>query len=369
MATKPERVHHLWLVGGGTGGHIVPLLAVAEILGRDTGVHLTYIGERDGMEYGLARKAGIPFKSVTSGKFRRYVTPASFFLNSRDFFRILKGIFTSYRLIKHKRPDLVFSKGGPVAVPVVIAAWLSGVPIVTHESDVAMGLANRVIGRFAHHVMTAFPAKYYPAWMARKIVHVGLPLRSEFCRQSRIVQHKRRPMVLVTGGSQGSVTLNRAVAAILPDLLPKADVMHITGEYSYKEFQAVKDDLPDTLAEHYGVIDFTPDMAHYMREATVVVMRSGATLFEVASLGKPMILIPLPTAANNHQLKNAEVVIEYKAGLLLMQDNLTPERLYDTIATVLDTPSLRRQLQEGTKHFASCDAAKNVAFLLKSWMD
>ncbi len=368
MATKSKGLRQLWLVGGGTGGHIVPLLAVAEILERDKEVHLTYIGERDGMEYNLARKAGIPFKTVTSGKFRRYLTPSSLFLNIRDFFRVVRGVVTSYRLIKQKRPDLVFSKGGPVAVPVVIAAWLSGVPIVTHESDVAIGLANRVIGRFAHHIMTAFPAKYYPAWMARKIIHVGLPLRSEFCRQSRTVHHKRRPMVLVTGGSQGSVMLNRAVAAILPDLLPKADVMHITGEYSYKEFQSVKDALPDTLAEHYGVVDFTPDMAHYMREASVVVMRSGATLFEVASLGKPMILIPLPTAANNHQLKNAEVVIEYKAGILLIQDNLTPERLYDTIATVLDTPSLRRQLQEGTKHFASCKAAGKVALLLKDWM-
>jgi UDP-N-acetylglucosamine--N-acetylmuramyl-(pentapeptide) pyrophosphoryl-undecaprenol N-acetylglucosamine transferase len=367
MATKPKP-KQLWLVGGGTGGHIVPLLAVAEILERDKDIQLTYLGERDGMEYDLARKAGISFKSVTSGKFRRYVTLSSLFLNVRDFFRVIRGIVTSYRHMQHKKPDLIFSKGGPVAVPVVIAAWLAGVPVVTHESDVAIGLANRIIGRFARHIMTAFPAKYYPASMARKIVHVGLPLRGEFCRKQHTPHHKRRPMVLVTGGSQGSVALNKAVAAILPELLPKADVMHITGEYSYKEFQAVKDALPDKLAEHYGVVDFTPDMAHYMHEATVVVMRSGATLFEVASLGKPMILIPLPTAANNHQLKNAEVVIEHKAGILLIQDNLTPDRLYETIATVLDTPSLRRQLQEGTKHFASCDAAKNVANLLKDWM-
>lgn len=359
----PKKGRIIWLVGGGTGGHIMPLMAVAEELSHRPAVKLTYIGDASGPESEIAKKAGLSFVHIPSGKLRRYFGFTAIILNIRDIFLILAGIILAYRLIRRKKPSLIFSKGGPVALPVALAAYITRTPLMTHESDVVMGITNRIIGTFAKTIMTAFPASFYPTIYARKIVSVGVPIRREFCHHPTI-HHQKRPMILITGGSQGARAINLLVGSILPDLLRQASVMHICGKYSFKEFQELKKELPDDLAAHYGLVDFTPDIASYMREAALVITRASSTIFEVATLGKPMIIIPLPGSANDHQLKNAEAFLRYKAALVLKQNNLTPNLLYETIQAVLQDKKVMRELVEGTRHFSCCDSARQVATLL-----
>lgn len=366
MAAKQKRI---WMVGGGTAGHYVPLLAVAEILKRDDSIHLTYISDGDDKEMSLAHGLGLRPIVIGTGKIRRHtLSPKALFLNVRDLFRMSKGLLTAVTLIKKQQPRVIFTKGGPLAFPVALAARLTQIPVITHESDAIMGGTNRFISRFAEKVLTGFPATVYPYTIAHKITHVGIPLRPEFCRQHRHVPAQRRPMVLITGGSQGAQTLSELFIPILPDLLKHASVVHITGSRFVDMFRELKESLPEPLRDHYAVLDFTPDIMQYMREASVVVTRGSSTIFELATLHKPIISVPLPWSANNHQVRNAEIFAEHNAAIMLRQDNLTPERLYETIQSVLSDKQLAHELKEGTKLFACCDAAPKTADILKQYL-
>lgn len=366
---KESKKQRIWLVGGGTGGHIVPLLAVAEILQQHKNIKLQYVGDKRGPEYTLAQNQGLDFIAVSTGKMRRHFGLTALILNMRDAVRIKLGIIQSLQAIAREQPRVIFSKGGPASLPVVLAAAIARVPVVTHESDVVMGWANRMNAYLADKVLVSFPASLYPQRYARKLVTVGLPIRRVFCAPQRKDSHRsRRPMILVMGGSQGSVAINETLAPILPELLKEWSVMHITGSLSYERFCALRDLLPKKLADNYGVIDYTSDVASYMRDATVVVVRASSTIFELASLGKAMILIPLPTAANNHQVKNAEYFAERGAALIELQHQLTPEKLYESICSVVTDRALRRSLEEGARQFASCDATKRVVALLQSYL-
>jgi UDP-N-acetylglucosamine--N-acetylmuramyl-(pentapeptide) pyrophosphoryl-undecaprenol N-acetylglucosamine transferase len=365
MASK---AHPILMVGGGTGGHYMPLLVVAEQLNKHEHIKVVYISDGNEREMQLVHGLGIRPIVLTTGKIRRYLSLKALYLNTRDSFRILRAVMTARSLIHKHKPAVIFTKGGPLAFPVSIAARWTKTPIITHESDAIMGGTNRFIAHFAEKVFTGFPADVYPYTLATKIVPIGIPLRDEFCRPHRKPPGHHRPMILITGGSQGAQTLNDAFAPILPQLLEHASVVHLTGVASYATFSALKESLPTQLQEHYAVMEFSPDIAQYMREATVIVTRAGSTIFELATLGKPMILIPLPWAANNHQVKNAEIFVEHNAALMLNQVNLTPERLYETIQSVLRDQKLAQELKEGTKVFACCDAAKKAADILQQYV-
>lgn len=365
---KVQKKHLIWLVGGGTGGHIMPLLAVAHYLKKDASMRLTYIGQKNGPEATLAASANLHFESIPSGKWRRYITFESLVLNLWDLVQLMQGMYVSYQLIRRKKPSLIFSKGSAVALPVALAAYVTHTPIVTHESDAVIGTANRIIARFAVKILTSFPASVYPAALAKKVTQVGLPLRQTFREPSHKTKPKSRPMVLITGGSQGAAAINEQIAQILPQLLTQVSVMHITGAISLARFTQVKESLPPDISHHYGVIDFTPDIAQYMKEADVVITRASSTIFELATLGKPMILIPLPSAAHNHQLRNAEIFVRYHAAVMLIQENLTPQLLYETISSVLIDQHLRHQLKEGMRNFDSSQAARNVAAIVKHYV-
>ncbi len=363
MAHKDKAT--IWLVGGGTGGHLIPLLAVAHELQRHKQVRLTYIGQSgNAHDARLAKQAQLPVLTIATGKLRRYFSVKGIVLNIWDSIQLLRGVLTSCRLIKANRPDLIFSKGGPVALPLGIAAWITHTPLITHESDAVMGATNRFFARFARKVLTGFPVRVYPLAYARKLVHVGIPLRPEFCREETKVVQPAQPMILVTGGGQGAHFINLLVEATLPQLLALGHVMHITGKNDYALFQSLKEKLPVPLQEKYGVADFTPDIASYMKEATVVVSRAGSSIFELASLRKPMFLIPLPSAAHDHQVKNAELFVVEHAAVMARQENLTPLAFYETIKAIVTDKQLQQELREGTRSFMSCSAAREVATLL-----
>lgn len=218
------------LTGGGTAGHVMPNLALLPKL-RNRGWEVLYVGSYDGMERALIEDQQIPYYPVATGKFRRYLSTQ----NLTDPFRVVKGLFQSYRLLKKLRPQVVFSKGGFVAVPVTIGAWLNRIPVILHESDLTPGLANRLALPFATAVCATFPEtiKHLPA---DKRILTGNPIRPELLTGRREQGLKLcgftpdKPVLLVMGGSLGSVTINKLIRAILPDLLLQYQVAHICGQ-------------------------------------------------------------------------------------------------------------------------------------------
>ena len=288
------------LTGGGTAGHVLPNITLMPYL-SELGFDIHYVGSNDGIERGLVEFHDIPYHGISSGKLRRYFD----FRNFTDVFRIIKGVWDSFRILKHIKPDVIFSKGGFVVVPIIFAAKLRGIKVIIHESDLTPGLANRLVEPIAKKILVSFPEtlKYVPA---KKAILTGVPLRSDLTTASkeeglRFLEFcdKGKPIMLVTGGSQGSAVINAYVREVLPKLLEQFRVVHLCGRGNlsginfdgYKEYEVLNKDLPGVL------------MA-----ADIVVSRAGAnTLFELLALKKPNLLIPLTLGqSRGDQIINAE---------------------------------------------------------------
>ena len=324
-----RRLKKIVLTGGGTAGHVIPNLALLpSLLGE--GWSVEYIGSVSGMEKGLVEKAGIPFHSIASGKLRRYFDLRNFV----DPFRVLWGIAQAWRLLGRLRPHLVFSKGGFVAVPVVYAASLRGIPVLIHESDQSPGLANRLCLPFANVICVAFPEtlRLLPAG---KTVLTGAPIRAELLTgvRSRGLAFcgfaipgpgapAPLPVLLIMGGSLGSRALNHAVRRDLPQLRGSFQVVHICGRGAldprwegkdgYRQFEFVGPELPDVLAA-----------------ADLVLSRAGANaIFEFLALRKPNLLVPLPMGASRgDQIHNARAFAALGYSRVLMEEQMIEDRL------------------------------------------
>ena len=317
------------LTGGGTAGHVTPNLALIPHLAA-AGWDIVYIGSVGGMERGLVEPTGVPFYEVATGKLRRYRD----LKNLSDPFRVLKGTAQAAALMGKLRPNVVFSKGGFVSVPVVYGAALHGVPVVLHESDLTPGLANKLCAPFAKAVCTTFPET---AKAVRHGVYTGTPLRDELFagqRKSGLAAFSlsgEKPVLMVTGGSSGAQAINAAVRAALPKLLPDFDVLHLCGKgnldeslmgmkgYCQKEF--LSDEMPDALAV-----------------ADVVLSRAGSnTLSELLALHKPMLLVPYPLGASRgDQIENAKCYARQGLARVLMQEDMTARTLTDALFKLLD---------------------------------
>ncbi|MET3683556.1 UDP-N-acetylglucosamine--N-acetylmuramyl-(pentapeptide) pyrophosphoryl-undecaprenol N-acetylglucosamine transferase [Alkalibacillus flavidus] len=287
--------------GGGTAGHVVVNLAIMPEFIRE-GFDVHYIGSYEGIERDLVDgMEGVTYHGIATGKLRRYMSVE----NMKDPFRVLKGLGQARRLLKQLKPRVVFSKGGFVSTPVVMASRLTGVPSIIHESDYTPGLANKIASKFARHILTTFPEtnQHLPE---KKVVNVGAIVREElFAGDSEQALamtglSRDKPTVLVMGGSAGAASINQAVRQALPDLLKQYHVIHLCGKEKrddtinqpgYVQYEYVTDELKDLLAL-----------------ADVVVSRAGANaIFEFLALKKPMLLIPLSKqASRGDQLLNAE---------------------------------------------------------------
>ena len=333
-------VKSIAIAGGGTGGHVFPALAVAEEIARLTPAPLFWIGSSKGMERAIVEGAGIEFKGIPAGKLRRYMS----LQNLTDVFRTAAGIVSSFFTMARRRPAVLFSKGGYVSVPPIIAASLLRIPSFTHESDCDPGLATRINLRFCEKIFVSFPEtlEYLPAAFRGKAEVTGNPVRSDFSRGNpeegrRFVGcPSGRPIVLVLGGSLGSSAINNLVSDALPALLASCFVVHQTGP---KEF------APSGRTGYYTAAFFREELPHVMAAADLVVGRSGANaLAELAALGKPSVLIPLPQGGTSRgdQIRNAEYFRARGAALVLDQEDATGEKLSGIIAGLLeDTPRLR----------------------------
>ena len=313
------------LTGGGTAGHVTPNIALLPLL-KAQGFEIHYIGSKDGLEKELIEAEGIPYHGISAGKLRRYFD----IKNITDIFRVIRGFGNAFSIIRQIKPDIVFSKGGFVTVPVLAAARMLRVKSVSHESDLTPGLANKISGPFTNKICVSFPETlaHLPT---HKGVLTGSPIRKELLQGDKskgleLCQWSDggKPVIIVTGGSLGAAAINNAVREILPQLLSKYRVIHLCGKGNlaeielpgYAQFEYVKDELADLYAL-----------------ADIVVSRAGAnTLFELLSMKKPNLLIPLPQGSSRgDQILNAESFALQGFSKILPEGKITDERLLNSI--------------------------------------
>ena len=318
------------MTGGGTAGHVTPNIALIPSL-REAGYEISYIGSYEGIEKRLIEEQNIPYYGISSGKLRRYFDPKNF----TDPFKVVKGLAQAVSLLKKIKPDIVFSKGGFVSVPVVLAAKICHIPAIIHESDITPGLANKIAIPGATKVCCNFPEtlKYLPK---EKAVFTGSPIRQEllsgnadaaltFCK----LPAKSKPVLLIIGGSTGSKVINTIVRASLPTLLKNYLVIHLCG----------KNNLDASLEGMAGYVQLEyagKELADLFALSDIVISRAGANaIFELLALRKPNILIPLSAAASRgDQILNANSFKNSGYSYVLEEEKLSMETLQNAIAEV-----------------------------------
>lgn len=313
------------LTGGGTAGHVTPNIALLPGL-QELGYEIHYIGSYEGIESKLIADFNIPYYGISTGKFRRYLDPKNF----SDPFRVIKGYTEARKILKELKPDIVFSKGGYVSVPVVRAAASLKIPCIIHESDMTPGLANKLCIPVAKKVCCNFPEtmQYIPE---DKAVLTGSPIREELSKGNKIAAldlcgfDANTPVIMVIGGSLGAANVNKAVRDALPELLKDFQVVHICGKdkidnmllttKGYKQFEYVKAELKDIFAM-----------------ADVVISRAGANaICELLALQKPNLLIPLMAGSRGDQILNARSFESQGYSKVLMEDDITTQLLVDSV--------------------------------------
>ena len=317
------------LTGGGTAGHVTPNLALIPRLLQD-GWEIHYIGAANSAEEELiARVPEVAFHTVSVGKLRRYFDPKNF----SDPFRVIKGVAQATRIIRKLKPNVVFSKGGFVSVPVVYGAKLNGVPVVTHESDMTPGLANKLCIPFAKVQCCTFPEAV--KYARGKGVHTGTPIRPEVLQGDRrhalalFGFNESRPVLMVVGGSSGAQAVNQVVWQALPRLTENFQVLHLCGKGNLND---TYEGTPNYVQKEY----LNEEMADAYACADVIISRAGANaLCEILAARKPALLIPYPKGASRgDQLLNAESFRQRGLSRVLLQEDMTPETLAQGVEQV-----------------------------------
>lgn len=329
--------------GGGTAGHVTPNMAlIARLQELDYDIH--YIGSYTGIEKELIEKMGIPYYGISSGKLRRYFDLKNF----SDPFRVLKGFGEAKKLLKQIKPDIVFSKGGFVSVPVVVAAKKCKIPAIIHESDMTPGLANKLAIPSAVRVCANFPetVQYLPKG---KAVLTGTPIRKELFAGNKLKGlefcgfHANLPVILVVGGSTGSAAVNEAVRNLLPTLLKRFQVIHLCGK-------GKTDPAYDNVEGYVQYEYISAELSDLFAAADFVISRAGANaICELLALRKPMILIPLSAAASRgDQILNAESFERQGFAYVIHEEDLTNETLLEGVNEVFGKKDEYRQVMQNS---------------------
>lgn len=342
--------------GGGTAGHVIVNLALIPYFQKE-GWEVDYIGSKQGIERDLIKDLpNVTYYPISTGKLRRYMSLENF----KDPFKVLKGTLDAWNVIRKTKPNVIFSKGGFVSVPVVVASRLRGVPTIIHESDFTPGLANKIATPFAKKVLTTFPEtmKYLPE---KKATHVGAVIREELFQGDKSLGYKvtnlipGKPVILIMGGSIGSQKINEAIRANLDTLLKKYQLIHICGSNNvdstvkrkgYVQFGYVNEELKDIFA----ITDF-------------VISRAGANaIFEFLALDLPMLLIPLSLAASRgDQIDNAKSFKEQGFAHVLEEEELSKERLLEEVEKLAEAAPV---IKENMKKYSSKESREMVIQLI-----
>jgi UDP-N-acetylglucosamine--N-acetylmuramyl-(pentapeptide) pyrophosphoryl-undecaprenol N-acetylglucosamine transferase len=361
------------LAGGGTGGHTAAGLALAEALRArlGDGVRLVWIGSRAGIEATWVPAAGIAYHAIPTGKLRRQLA----WRNVTDLMlRVPAGFGRALALLGRLRPDVVVATGGFVAVPTAVAAATRRRPLLVHEQVVVPGLANRLIGRLADRVAVTFAAAA-SAFPAGKVVVTGNPIRPELHAGRRDRAFARfgldpaLPLTYVTGGALGAHRVNRVVGAALGPLLQVSQLVHQSGDNVHGDLAWLRGEaarLPPPLAARYRVMALVgEELGDLYAAASFVVGRAGAgTVTELAALGLPAILVPLPGTRGDEQTANARVLADAGAAVLLPESELTSERLVREVSHLLADPGRLRTMAANARALATPDAAERLVDLV-----
>jgi len=341
--------------GGGTGGHIFPIIAVKEAF--ITPENFYYLGPDSFAKENLQN---IKARFISAGKIHRYFSLAL----PIEIIKTIIGIIQSFSCLLFWMPDVIFSKGGYGSFPVVFAARLYRIPIIIHDSDAIPGLVSKKTAKFAKKIILSFEGskQYFKAKHQGKIVVIGNPIRKELLNgdkeQGRMLFkiNSTRPKVLIMGGSQGAQKINEIVVNCLPRLLEISEVIHVCGPNNFKETEKDTQKSPN-----YHLYPFLnqEELKHAYAIADLIVNRAGAgSIFEIAALGKPSILIPLPNSAQEHQRQNAyeftsssEALAKEERAVILEQENLTPNLFLEQISKLLSNPAKLSEMSQKAKSF------------------
>ncbi|MFL5733982.1 MAG: undecaprenyldiphospho-muramoylpentapeptide beta-N-acetylglucosaminyltransferase [Chloroflexia bacterium] len=363
------------VTGGGTGGHVSPAVAVITCLrerSRNEGWPLTllFIGSEAGVERRVMSEMGMPYAAISTGKLRRYFslqTPVDLLV------RLPAGFFQALAQVRRFKPDVIFSTGGYVCVPAMVAGRLLRVPSLTHEQTALVGLANRIAGRFATRVAVSF-SQSTRFFDSGKVIVTGNPVRPSVLSgdaaraASTFGFGPTVPTVYVTGGAQGSHAINMAVCQALPRLLECCQVVHQCGEgpngtgADLRMLREARQALDPEQQTRYRVQAYVgEELGDLYALAWLVVGRAGAgTVNELANLGKPSVLVPLPGAAGGEQEANARALEAAGGGVVLMESSLTPESLSTAVCSLVSDPARLSQMSEAARKLAKPGAADAI---------
>ncbi len=363
------------VAGGGSAGHISPVLAViASIRKLNPEAEILFVCSGKSQEVSLLKGAGVNYKIIPSGKFRRYgrgylreaIDIKTQIQNASDLGKTLRGYSYAKRIIKDFKPDVIFIKGGYVGVPVGRAAAKLKVPYIIHESDVVMGKANKMLSKKATAIAVSFPVEAYADVKNSNLYFTGNPVRPEYYINSDIkakAKKEQKPNIMVFAGSQGAEFINEMIFENIELFLKNFDLLHITGEQGIERARVVRHRLPAEYKKAYEPYGFlTDEMIAAYNWADIVVARAGMnSLSEIAALSKPSIIIPLPTSTNNHQLKNAQYLVKLGAVRMFEQSDLGGVRLINELSKLINDPKSMEYLKTSIHKFFKPNAATDLA--------
>ncbi|MDD5750212.1 MAG: undecaprenyldiphospho-muramoylpentapeptide beta-N-acetylglucosaminyltransferase [Candidatus Pacebacteria bacterium] len=362
--------------GGGTAGHIFPILAIIRELRKnysDPDLDLYYFGPKSAQSDVLLSIEKVKIKTIPSGKLRRYFSLQNFV----DSFKIPCGIIKAVFLLFFSAPDVVFSKGGYGSFPTVFAAHLLRVPIFVHESDAIAGLSVKMESKWAVEVFTSFEKTINLA--VNKTVCVGNPIRSEVAGGSREEALKffeiqtQKPVLFVLGGSQGAASVNNLILETFPEILKEFEIIHQTGELNYRQntkeaHVLIADEQLRKSYHSFGFMNET-QLKNAFAASSLVISRAGAgAIFEIAANKKPAILIPLPGAAQNHQARNAYAFEQYGAAEIFEEDNLKPHLFLEKLHYLFGHPNILQAMTQGSENFSRPRAGRMIANYLLEYL-
>ncbi len=342
------------LAGGGTGGHVIPALAIAQELQKQYAAEVLFIGTARGIENRLVPAAGFPLRFVKVGALKN----VSLITRLKTSLDLPRAVFSAGRILNEFQPDIVIGVGGYASGPAMLAAILKRIPTLAFEPNVVPGFANRLVARMVSGAAVHFAqtAKYF-----RHVEVTGVPVRPAFFEIAAHAAAEANPVLLVFGGSQGAHAINQAMMRALPQLaklMPGIHIIHQTGERDFAEVNAAYQRIFPSAEVHA----FIQDMPAYFARASLVLCRSGAsTVAEVAAAGKPALFVPFPRAADDHQRVNAQALVDAGAAVLLEETRLDEVWLVDSLRALLEDHARLRQMGEAARELAHPNAARDIA--------
>ncbi|HWQ88745.1 MAG TPA: undecaprenyldiphospho-muramoylpentapeptide beta-N-acetylglucosaminyltransferase [Desulfitobacteriaceae bacterium] len=360
------------VTGGGTGGHIYPALAIARgLLAEDTSTQILYVGTRNGMEARLVPDSGLPFAGISGQGLPRKIGIETLKAAGKS----LRALWETKRILQQFHPDLVIGTGGYVSGPVVLTAALFGIPTMLHEQNALPGITNRILALFVRKVLVTFPESTAYFGAKKKVVNVGLPVRTEIGQISRsegsayFGLHPENKTILVTGGSRGALTINQAMITVLKHLAawPEIQVIWATGQQTYGQITGkLKTEIADWQRPQWKITGYLEAVPQALACADLYIGRAGAaSLAEVAICGKAAILIPYPYAAGNHQEYNARAFVQAGAAKMILDKDLDGEKLWQLIKELLINNSVRAGMAAAAGNLAQPEALKMIVDLCR----